>query len=205
MRSRDESKNTAILNYINEYYNDYCETPSVRDIAAGTGIPFATVHRYLTAMQESGEIEYNGRKSVATKRMNQEAVQHYMPLFGYVACGEGQEETEEVIEYIRLPESFVGTGEFFALIAKGKSMLDAGIHPGDYIIIRKQNTAVVGDYIVALDNGVNNLKELAVNVDGEYVLRSCNEDKDSYPDIHINDLQIQGVAVGVMHKFKNAR
>ena len=33
--------------------------------------------------------------------------------------GEGEEETEEVIEYIRLPESLVSTGEFFVIIAKG--------------------------------------------------------------------------------------
>ena len=205
MRSKDESKKTEILKYINEYYNDYRETPTVRDIAAGTGIPFATVHRYLTAMQEDGELEYNGRKSVTTKRMNMESEQTHMAVLGYVACGEGQEETEEILEYIRLPESFVGKGEFFALIAKGNSMIDAGIHPGDYVIIRKQSTADIGDYIVALDNGVNNLKELAQNDDGKYFLRSCNEDKKSYPDIKINDLQVQGVAVGVMHKFKNAR
>ena len=40
-----------------------------------------------------------------------------------------------------MPESLIGKGEFFALIAKGESMVDAGIHPGDYVVIRKQNTA----------------------------------------------------------------
>lgn len=42
--------------------------------------------------------------------------------------GEGQEEVEEVIEYVRLPESLVGAGEFFVLIAKGDSMIEDGIH-----------------------------------------------------------------------------
>ena len=46
-----------------------------------------------------------------------------------------------VIEYIRMSVSLIGKGEFFALIAKGESMVDAGIHPGDYVVIRKQNTA----------------------------------------------------------------
>ena len=42
-------------------------------------------------------------------------------------------------------------------------MIDAGIHPGDYVMIRKQNTAEIGDIVVALDQGVNNLKVLGFN------------------------------------------
>ena len=111
-------------------------------------------------------------------------------------------EEETVIEYIRLPESMVGRGEFFALIAKGESMIDAGIHPGDYVIVRKQNHADPGDLIVALYDGLNNLKKLVYD-DNErrYVLRSCNEDKEAYPDIPFEELTIQGVAVGVYHGF----
>lgn len=75
--------------------------------------------------------------------------------------GEGQEEVEEVIEYVRLPESLVGAGEFFVLISKGDSMIEDGIHQGDHVAIRKQNTANIGDYVVALYNGLNNIKELA--------------------------------------------
>ena len=108
------------------------------------------------------------------------------PVLGYVRCGEGEEETEEVIEYIRLPESLVGTGEFFVLITKGDSMIDAGVNEGDYVVIRKQNTASDGDYVVALYEGLNNLKELVVD-NGIYILRSCNEDKETYPDIYPRD------------------
>ena len=151
-------------------------------------------------MKESGELYYNGRNSITTERIDQEAIHHAAPVLGYVACGEGQEEVEEVIEYVRLPESLVGTGEFFVLIAKGNSMIDAGIHQGDYVVIRKQNTANIGDYVVALYNGLNNLKELAYE-DNRYILRSCNSDKEEYPDIRVNNLQVQGVAVCVMHSF----
>ena len=46
-----------------------------------------------------------------------------------------------VIEYIRMSVSLIGKGEFFALVATGESMEDVGIHFGDYVVIRKQNTA----------------------------------------------------------------
>ena len=204
MRRQDESKKSVILDFIDEYYNEYNEIPAVRTIAEGTGIALATVHRYLLSLKESGELEYNGRKSISTKRIDLESRHASAPVLGYVRCGEGEEETEEVIEYIRLPESLVGTGEFFVLIAKGESMIDAGVNEGDYVVIRKQNTASDGDYVVALYEGLNNLKELVVD-NGRYILRSCNEDKETYPDIYPRDLKIQGVAVSVMHRLKKRR
>ena len=54
--------------------------------------------------------------------------------------------------------------------------------------------------VVALYEGLNNLKELVVD-NGIYILRSCNEDKETYPDILVKNLQVQGVAVCVMHSF----
>lgn len=198
---RNESK-PAIVQFIDEYYHKYYEIPSVREIAAGTGISVSTVHRCLSAMKENGELEYSGRRSVSTRRMEMEHNHYAMQVLGCVACGEGQEETEEIIEYIRMPESLIGKGEFFALIAKGESMVDAGIHPGDYVVIRKQNTADIGDIVVALDEGLNNLKVLGFDKKKKaYFLRSCNEDKERYADIYPKELQIQGVAVCVTHKL----
>ena len=198
---RNESK-PVIVQFIDESYHKYFVIPSVREIASGTGISVSTVHRCLSAMKENGELEYSGRRSVHTRRMEMETNHHAMPVLGYVACGVGQEETEEVIEYIRMPESLIGKGEFFALIAKGESMIDAGVHPGDYVVIRKQNTSEIGDIVVALDQGVNNLKVLGFDKSKKvYFLRSCNEDKERYADIYPEELQIQGVAVCVTHKL----
>ena len=66
MSAKAELKREKIRGYIGVYYKTHDDFPTVRDIAAGTGIPFATVHRYLTAMQESGEVEYEGRRSAST-------------------------------------------------------------------------------------------------------------------------------------------
>ena len=198
-----DSRKQIVLDYVNKYYDYFNCTPSVRDIAAGTGIPSATVQRYLVALKDAEVLEYNGRRSVRTERMAKEANINALPVIGYVACGPGEEEQEEIIEYIRLPESMTGKGEFFALIAKGESMIDAGINPGDYVIVRKQNTANNGDIVVALYNGLNNLKKL-VKEKQKILLHSCNSDKESYPDIPVDDLQIQGVAVGFYHSLDKA-
>ena len=201
MRKMDEGRRAKILEYINVFYDRSAAPPSVREIAEGTGLPVATVHRYLVDMKQSGELRYQGRRSIDTPRIHKEVRMMSAPVLGSVSCGPGQWEEEDVLEYIRLPESFYGEGEFYVLVAKGESMLDAGISPGDYVVIRKQTTAREGDIVVALyDEGLNNLKLLEREGD-RYILRSCNADREQYPDIEVDTLQVQGVAVGVMHRF----
>ena len=153
-------------------------------------------------MKGNGELEYSGSRSVSARWMEMERIHYSLPVLGYVACGVRQEETEEVIEYIRMPESLVGKGEFFGLIAKGESVEYAGIHPNDYVVIRKQNTAKIGDIIVALAQGLNNLKVLGFNKKrNRYFLRSCNKYRERYADIYPYELQIEGLAVCVSKKF----
>ena len=55
----------AIRKFIDEYFMENRKSPTVRDIAAGTGISKTSVQRYLTDMKEHGEIEYNGRSGIA--------------------------------------------------------------------------------------------------------------------------------------------
>ena len=201
MRRKDESKKLQLLEFINSYIGKHSASPSVREISSGTGIHPATVHRYLVAMDEAGEIEYDG-KSIDTAATQKMTPVNCMRVLGRVACGPGDEEQEEVLEYIRMPENLVGKGTFFALIAKGDSMVDAGIHEGDYVIVRQTQTAEIGDIVVALYDNLSNLKVLGYDAEKEqYCLRSCNPDKKKYADIYVTGLQVQGVAVGVYHKF----
>ena len=203
MRKKDDSKKELILNYIHEHYARFGKTPVVLEIASATGISSATVHRYLVAMNESGELEYSGKGGIGTSKMKKEHPQAYMPVLGSVSCGPGDYEEENIIEYIRMPESLVGKGEFFALIAKGNSMVDVGVHEGDHVIVRKQNTANVGDIVVALyDGGLNNLKRLCYDESQQrYYLYSCNADQETYAPIYVDELQVQGVAVSVVHSL----
>ena len=204
MRKKDGSKKELILDYIHEHYGRYGRAPVVLEIVDGTGLSSATVHRYLVDMREAGEVEYSGKRSIRTTKIEKERSRVYMPILGSVSCGPGDYEEENIIEYIRLPESLVGKGEFFALIAKGHSMVDIGVDEGDCVIVRKQNTAKVGDIVVALyDGGLNNLKKLCYDEDRQrYYLYSCNADQETYAPIYVDELQVQGVAVRVMHNLE---
>ena len=203
MRRMNENNKKIILEYVNEYYDRNGRVPSVRDITAGTGIATTTVHSYLCAMRESGQLDYNGRRNIGTARTEKENAHYAMPILGSVTCGPGDYEEENIIEYIRMPETLVGKGEFFALIAKGESMTEAGVYPGDYVIVRKQNTAEIGDIIVALyDGDLNNLKKLCFDTEKEqYYLYSCNKNQKKYAPIYVDELQVQGVAVCTVHNI----
>ena len=201
MRRIDPSKKEIIAEYIDKHFCENDEIPSVRDIVEGTGIPLSTVHRYLISMREDGALDYSGRRSARTKMMEDTAPIHALQVLGTVACGPGQEEEQRFIEYIRMPESLVEKGDYFALIAKGESMIGAGIFPGDYVFVKRQQTANEGDLVIALFDGKNNLKKLGFDPKNKkYILHSCNPDTKAYPDIIVDELQIQGVVKGSYHK-----
>lgn len=91
-----------------------------------------------------------------TKRTTQ-----WLPISGVVPCGEPQTEEELNDSFIEFPTSMLGKGEYFVLLADGDSMTDARIDDGNYVIIRKTNTADYGKNVVALDNdNRNTLKRL---------------------------------------------
>jgi repressor LexA len=73
-----------------------------------------------------------------------------VPLMGRIAAGVPiaaiQDHTTDVV----CPPDMLGAGEHFALEVKGDSMIDAGIHEGDMVIIRRTSTADNGDIVVAL-------------------------------------------------------
>ncbi|MFK5632977.1 MULTISPECIES: transcriptional repressor LexA [unclassified Ornithinimicrobium] len=77
----------------------------------------------------------------------------YVPVVGRIAAG-GPILAEEAIEDVfPLPRQIVGDGELFLLKVVGDSMIDAAICDGDWVVVRRQPTAVNGDIVAAmLDN-----------------------------------------------------
>ena len=197
------SKNIDLMNQIKEYaetfYIEENRSPSTTEIANAVGVSRGTAYRYIVEMAEKGMIEYDGSSisTEATRKCKGSGTSATI-LDCSVSCGPGQLEEQRILEYVRLPETVFGKGEMFLLRATGDSMVDAGIDDGDWVVIRKQNTAEEGDIVVALSDGLNNLKYFYRNKrKGCAILRSANAEK-GYKDIETFDLQIQGVAQNVI-------
>jgi len=83
-----------------------------------------------------------------------------IPLLGRVQAGPLTTAVEDIEGYV--PVQSRVSGELFALTVQGKSMIDAGIMPGDIAIVRHQPTAETGDIVVALVDDEATLKRLKI-------------------------------------------
>ena len=197
MRSRDPELMKALRSYVESYYRERLSSPSIRSISEATGIPRATVQRYLVDMDSRGMLEYSGR--VAASPGIAKCTTGYVsaPIVGSIRCGSPEGEEADVEEYVNLPTSVFGGGSMYLLRAKGDSMHDAGIDEGDLVVITVQNEANVGDIVVALDGSGQNTLNRYAGFDaarGCYVLEYMNEKVYPGKAELVDSFTVQGVA-----------
>ncbi len=202
MRTKDPRKYVLVEDYINTYKNEKGKAPSSLDIANGTGLSKTTVIRYLRDMQEKGIIEYEGVRGFITRRDKKSSrTVQAVPVVGDIACGLPLLAEQNIEEYVDLPESWVGRGQFFALHANGDSMKDIGISDGDIVVVRQQETAEPGQVIVALVDEISaTLKRYYPHPEGQFVeLRPENSAfEPQIIDLKERAFSIQGIAVKVV-------
>lgn len=193
MRYKSEETIEKIKKSVEEFFFLHRRSPSITEIAKSVGCARSTVHSYLHEMNKSGVISYNGKEKVIetklTRKANADTI--FTPIVCTVACGTPQLEEENFEAYLPLPTSLRGTGEFFLLRANGESMIEAGIDPGDLVVVRKQNTANEGDIIVALINNETTLKRFYI--DNERKCIRLHPENRKMSDIYVSHCYIQGV------------
>ena len=155
-------------------------------------------------MNENGMLSYDG-KSIITRQISKCTSDYFSaPVVGSIRCGDPELEEENVEEYVSLPKSIFGEGKFYILHARGDSMVDAGIEDGDMIVIRMQESAAVGDIVVALDENNENTLKIYGGIDkksSKVILKYANEKVYPGKVILVNELVIQGVAKHVIKEL----
>ncbi len=190
-----------IERFVDDFFDRHLRTPSMREIESGTGLSRQTASSYLRAMAEQGLLEYDGGSIITEHiRSRADAQTVSLPIIGRVAAGV-LTAAEEVREgFVEVPLSVLGSSDYFALRVYGESMIRAGIYDGDLVIVRKAQSATVGQIIVAIDDeGQTTLKRLAH--DGQrYYLHPENP---AFDDIYPNELRVQGVAELMFRDLKH--
>ena len=195
MRSKSPELMGAIKEFVNKYYREHHTVPSTQTIGAAVGVTRNTVYRYLVEMNERGMLQYD-KAIKSTEQMTKCKTGYFSaPVVGSIRCGDPESEEALVEEYVSLPESIFGKGQFYLLRAKGDSMIDAGIEEDDLIVIQIQHEADEGDIVVALDpDGQNTLKRFG-GFDGEfYLLEYMNEKRYPGKVERVTSFAVQGVA-----------
>ena len=85
----------------------------------------------------------------------------------------------------------------FLITVKGDSMKDAGLMPGDTIVVEREHAANDGDIVVAVVDGAYTVKRLA-RENRKFVLKPENK---AYPVLRPDPLEIVGVVVGSFRKY----
>lgn len=142
-----------IYDYIASCIQEQGYAPSVREIGEAVGLRSpSTVHFHLKRLEEAGVIAKGagkGRAIALTEQAQQEPPGDRIPIVGDVAAGSPILAEECIEDYLTFDTGGHGD-EYFALRVRGESMLNAGILPGDLVVVRRQQTANNGEIVVAL-------------------------------------------------------
>jgi repressor LexA len=192
-----------ILDFLGRHIERKGYAPTIEEIGVHFGLSsLATVHKHLTNLQEKGLIKREWNRSRALELVPTEVKVHAveLPLLGRVAAGTPIEAISAT-ETIFVPEDMVGRKETYVLQVKGDSMIDEQIRDGDYVIVESRKTARDGEMVIALLEGERvTLKKMYREGGGRVRLQPANA-KLKPILVDQDDLQIQGVVIGVLRKY----
>jgi len=159
-----------ILDFIDRESAKNGYSPTIREIGERLGIRSTNgVNDHLKALERKGYIRREKDKS-RTLRILKPSHHHgvdatvraltpvtttlSIPILGRVAAGEPILAEEQALGRVQVDSFFIGTTKkVFALKVVGDSMIDDGIHDGDYLFVKKQPHANKGDIVVAMIEG----------------------------------------------------
>lgn len=159
-----------ILEFVTDSTRANGYPPTVREICDAVGLRSpSTVHSHLKILQEGGYLEKSDHKTrTLSVKGGSGAAFRSVPVLGTVTAGLPILAQEDTLGYV--PYDGPEQGEMFALQVRGESMVGAGILDGDIVLVRRQNTALSGQIVVALLEDEATVKRLRLARDGVWLL-----------------------------------
>ncbi|GAB6180779.1 transcriptional repressor LexA [Desulfotomaculum defluvii] len=209
------TREAEVLRVIIENVKQKGYPPSVREIGEIVGLSSSsTVHSYLKRLEQKGYLKRDPTKPRAIEIINTEVVETNstssskqtvsqfdemlnIPMLGEVAAGNPLLAVENYDEKVTLPRSFTGYGDFFMLTVRGDSMIEAGILPGDLVLVRRQESVNNGEIVVALIEDEATVKRF-------FKEKNCirlQPENSLLSPIYVREVKILGKVVGLMRKI----
>ncbi len=192
-----------IYTFLKDYIRRHEVAPTYEEIRRHFGFrSYNAVFKHLKQLEARGYLTRhwkNKKQAFSLKEPVQVTTSTtQLPLLGRVAAGEPIEALEDR-DTIEVPESFLGTGEHFALRVRGDSMIGDGIHDGDLILLRKQEDADNGQTVVALIDGEATVKRF-LRKGAVVELHPANSSMEPLI-LEAEKVTIQGIVVGLIRKY----
>nr|MBE6545191.1 repressor LexA [Oscillospiraceae bacterium] len=210
MRPKNDERKMEVYHFVNDFMKERGVCPTTQEIGDTLGMAKSTVSKYMNRLMDDGLIEKYGRyQTVLSDTQTLPSNYTMMPVLGSISCGQPILAIEDVEEYIPIDVGLLGYGEYFGLIARGDSMINADICDGDTVYVRKQSTAMDGEIVVAMieddfgDGWNATLKRFYRDLkNSRYILHPENPELE---DIVVDKVHVVGVAVRVLKNLETKR
>lgn len=194
------ARQSEVLAWVKGFIREHSMPPTVREIGAAFGIKSSSAFELLQALERKGHLrrgELGARSLIVKGRMpRHECGCEEVQVVGRVRAGAPIEAIEDDWGTIAVKKDLLRGRAAFALKVEGNSMVEAGILDGDYVVVRKQETADDGDIVVALIENEATLKRFFREAGGAR-LEPANPAMSAIR-VRSGEFAIQGTVVSVM-------
>ena len=190
--ARTSDKAQRIIEFVDSFIRENGYSPSVREIGEAVGLrSTASVSYHLQALQDKGLLQSPGAKG-RKRSLVTGARPGQIPVVGLVTAG-------QPILAVENQEGTLAWGDpgCFGLRVRGDSMINAGILPGDTVIVRPQSSADDGQIVVARIGDEATVKRLRRRNGQVWLL----PENDAYDPIDGTEAELIGLVKGVVREY----
>lgn len=199
------ARQRQILDFIRDFQRREGISPTHREIRDRFGYSsYGTVHKHLKLLEQKGYLKrhWNQKRGVeltGSADAGADAAER-VPYFGLIAAGRPIEAIAGD-ERVTVPEQLLasGSGRHYVLKVVGDSMIEEGVHDGDFVVVQEQSEARPGQMVVALVSDEVTLKRYFP--EGELVRLQPANPRMEPIRVPASDLRLQGIVVGLMRRF----
>lgn len=201
------ARQRQVLEWVKAFIREHAMPPTVREIGEAFSIKSSSVFDLLMTLERKNFLRRGdrGARSLIVEGMSKRRGLGHdiveVAIVGRIPAGQPIEAIEHDCGTVAVKRDLLRGREAYALRVEGQSMVEAGILDGDYVIIRKQDTADEGDIVVALIEQEATLKRFYREANGVR-LEPANS---RLRPIHVQsgEFKIQGKVVGVQRTIND--
>ena len=202
-----------LLKMVAGFQENQCYSPTLGEMACELSISRSTVFEHIAELRKKGLLcgSPNRARSLTLSSAAYELLSGFcerslpadpskpegIPLAGRVAAGAPLEAIENV-EHLSLTGYFGSGDDLFALEVSGRSMVNADIREGDYVICRRSRVAENGQLVVAIVDDCDATLKRFYKERGQVRLQPANDD---YQPIYCDNCRIEAIVIGLVRKL----
>jgi len=180
------------------------QSPTMEELRVTLGLAsISSVQRHTDALKNKGVLKSGNHQPRSLELIMKSDETINIPLAGNIACGQPLLAIENIEAYIpyRKSELKGNPKDYFFLRALGDSMnaSDPAIVDGDYVLVKKQNTALSGQRVVALVGDEATIKKLVID-NNAVILKPESTNSQNKPIYLLDEPLIQGIVIGAVRK-----